>query len=56
MVRAHLEFRFPPFGAITQRGVHVELRQALEPWHVTGEEATAAAPRATWIRRSSGCK
>jgi uncharacterized protein (DUF2126 family) len=36
---AHLEFRFPPFGSITRRGVHVELRQALEPWHVTGEEA-----------------
>jgi uncharacterized protein (DUF2126 family) len=36
---AHLEFRFPPFGAITRRGVHVELRQALEPWHVTGEES-----------------
>jgi uncharacterized protein (DUF2126 family)/transglutaminase-like putative cysteine protease len=36
---AHLEFRFPPFGAIARRGVHVELRQALEPWHVTGEEA-----------------
>ena len=38
---AHLEFRFPPFGAITRRGVHVELRQALEPWHVTGEESAA---------------
>jgi len=38
---AHMEFRFPPFGAITRRGVHVELRQALEPWHVTGEESTA---------------
>ena len=36
---AHLEFRFPPFGSITRRGVHVELRQALEPWHVTGEES-----------------
>jgi uncharacterized protein (DUF2126 family)/transglutaminase-like putative cysteine protease len=39
---AHLEFRFPRFGAITRRGVHVELRQALEPWHVTGEEPGAA--------------
>jgi len=38
---AHLEFRFPLFGAITRRDVHVELRQALEPWHVTGEESTA---------------
>jgi uncharacterized protein (DUF2126 family)/transglutaminase-like putative cysteine protease len=34
----HLEFRFPIYGSITRRGVHVELRQALEPWHVTGEE------------------
>ena len=34
----HLEFRFPNYGDITQRGVHLELRQALEPWHVLGEE------------------
>jgi uncharacterized protein (DUF2126 family)/transglutaminase-like putative cysteine protease len=34
----HLEFRFPLYGAIARRGVHVELRQALEPWHVLGEE------------------
>jgi len=37
----HLEFRFPLYGTIAQRGVHVELRQALEPWHVTGEESSA---------------
>ena len=37
----HLEFRFPKYGEITQRGIHVELRQALEPWHVLGEEGTA---------------
>jgi uncharacterized protein (DUF2126 family) len=34
----HFEFRLPLYGAITRRGVHVELRQALEPWHVLGEE------------------
>jgi uncharacterized protein (DUF2126 family) len=33
----HLEFRFPLIGSIEQRGVTVELRQAIEPWHVLGE-------------------
>ena len=37
----HLEFRFPLYGSVTRRGVHVELRQALEPWHVLGEEPGA---------------
>ena len=37
----HREFRFPKYGDITQRGVHLELRQALEPWHVLGEEGGA---------------
>ncbi len=39
----HLEFRFPRYGQITQRGVNMELRQAIEPWHVLGEEPTGAA-------------
>ena len=34
----HLEFRFPLYGAVTRRDVRLELRQALEPWHVMGEE------------------
>ena len=34
----HLEFRFPRFGTIARRGVQLELRHALEPWHVMGEE------------------
>jgi uncharacterized protein (DUF2126 family) len=37
----HLEFRFPIYGSIAPRGVHVELRQALEPWNVLGEEPGA---------------
>jgi uncharacterized protein (DUF2126 family) len=39
----HHEFRFPRIGDITQRNVHVELRSALEPWHVLGEENAAGA-------------
>jgi uncharacterized protein (DUF2126 family)/transglutaminase-like putative cysteine protease len=37
----HQEFRFPKIGETTLRGTHVELRHALEPWHVLGEEAAA---------------
>lgn len=37
----HLEFRFPLYGAITHGAIGLELRQALEPWHVMGEEGAA---------------
>ncbi len=37
----HFEFRFPLIGSITRRGINVELRNALEPWNVLGEETTA---------------
>jgi uncharacterized protein (DUF2126 family) len=34
----HFEFRFPIHGRINCQGMEIELRQALEPWHVLGEE------------------
>jgi uncharacterized protein (DUF2126 family) len=34
----HFEFRFPKVGELDARGVHLQLRNALEPWHVMGEE------------------
>ena len=38
---AHFEFRFPYYGSIVQDGIRLELRGALEPWHVLGEESTS---------------
>jgi uncharacterized protein (DUF2126 family) len=35
---AHFEFRFPLYGRIRYREMELELRHALEPWHVLGEE------------------
>jgi uncharacterized protein (DUF2126 family) len=36
--KVHFEFRFPYYGHVTQRDITFELRAALEPWHVMGEE------------------
>jgi uncharacterized protein (DUF2126 family) len=36
-----LEFRFPRFGTVAYHGIEIELRQAIEPWHVLGEEVSA---------------
>jgi uncharacterized protein (DUF2126 family)/transglutaminase-like putative cysteine protease len=37
----HIEFRFPQIGEVALRDMRVELRHALEPWHVLGEEQAA---------------
>ena len=38
--QVHREFRFPRAGELQFREIGLELRTALEPWHVLGEEAT----------------
>ncbi len=37
---AFFEFRFPHYGTRTLDDVSIELRGAIEPWHVLGEEMT----------------
>ncbi|MBP8215935.1 MAG: transglutaminase family protein, partial [Propionivibrio sp.] len=37
----HFEFRFPIHGGFVAQGIEFELRHALEPWHVMGEEGGA---------------
>ena len=40
LYRPFLEFKCPVIGQITINNVHLELRNAIEPWHVLGEEST----------------
>jgi uncharacterized protein (DUF2126 family)/transglutaminase-like putative cysteine protease len=35
---SHFEFRFPRIGEFSAQGARIELRTALEPWNVMGEE------------------
>ncbi|MFN7917611.1 MAG: transglutaminase family protein [Vicinamibacterales bacterium] len=37
----HFAFRFPVAGELSAQAIELTLRQALEPWHVLGEEGTA---------------
>jgi uncharacterized protein (DUF2126 family) len=39
----HFEFRFPHVGELAVRGIRLDLRGALEPWHVMGEEGGAGS-------------
>jgi uncharacterized protein (DUF2126 family) len=35
------EFRFPQYGRLRLRNIELELRMAIEPWHVLGEESSS---------------
>jgi uncharacterized protein (DUF2126 family) len=52
---AQLEFRFPFCGEVEYEGSKLELRQALEPWHVMGEEGADRRHRALcrFLRRTA---
>jgi uncharacterized protein (DUF2126 family)/transglutaminase-like putative cysteine protease len=40
-----IEFRFPPLGVVNVDGISLELRAAIEPWNVLGEQAAATTSR-----------
>ncbi|MBD1388692.1 transglutaminase family protein [Neiella sp. HB171785] len=40
-LRPFEEFRFPHYGRVRRQGIEIELRWAIEPWHVLGEEVSS---------------
>jgi uncharacterized protein (DUF2126 family)/transglutaminase-like putative cysteine protease len=38
-----MEFRFPRYGTVSYNDIQLELRQAIEPWNVLGEEVSVGA-------------
>jgi uncharacterized protein (DUF2126 family)/transglutaminase-like putative cysteine protease len=39
----HFEFRYPLYGRVDYASIQIELRQAMEPWYVLGEEPAGGA-------------
>ncbi|MGA2926280.1 MAG: transglutaminase family protein, partial [Solirubrobacteraceae bacterium] len=44
-IEPFLEFRFPVLGVVNVQDISVELRAAIEPWHVLGEQPQATTAR-----------
>ncbi|MBK1834562.1 DUF2126 domain-containing protein [Roseibacillus ishigakijimensis] len=49
--KPHLEFRMPFIGELDHRNIHLEVRTAIEPWNVLGEE-TASFGTARYVDSS----
>jgi len=48
----HYQFRFPFYGQIEKDGIVLEIRSALEQWHVLGEESILGAGQARFVDSS----